>query len=100
MASIPVPDKLATEAATPVNENVGLPAVPSALETLKPAPVVAKDLATTEDAPLLTITPVPALSKEPLAPFNTICRVDCAPPSVNPTPVPPDNARLLGNVGC
>ena len=71
MASIPVPDKLATDAATPVNENVGLPDAPAPSETVIPFPDVDKVRPVTEP-PDLAIIPSEDVSRLPETPFKVI----------------------------
>jgi len=97
-ANTPVPVAPATANATPVNANVGLPATPSPLVTEIPAVVDDIVLPATVLLAVLAIMPVPAASRLPEAALRVTCRVDCAPPSVSPTPVPPDNLRLFANV--
>jgi hypothetical protein len=98
-ASAPVPVAPATARATPVNAKVGLPATPSPLVTDRPVVVEDIVLAATVLLAVLAIMPVEADSRLPEAAFNVMVRVDCAPPSTSPTPVPLDNARLFVRVG-
>ena len=90
---------LTKAAGKPDKDRLGLPAIPSPLLTLKPLPLTAIERAVTAFEAVLAINPLPAASSEPEAPFSAIWRVDCAPPSTRPTPVPPDKARLFGSVG-
>ena len=94
----PEPAIPAKEAGRPSKAIVGLPDWPSPLVMAKPSPVTAILRLTMVEAPVLTIKPLEAVSRLPDAPLRVICRVDCAPPSTRPIPVPPDSLRLLGSV--
>ena len=98
-ARAPVPVAPATARATPVSANVGLPATPSPLATDRPVVVEDIVLAATALLAVLAIMPLEAASRLPEAAFRVMVRVDCAPASTSPTPVPLDSARLLLSVG-
>jgi hypothetical protein len=72
---MPVPDKLATDAAIPVNEKVGLPDAPAPSETVKPDPDVDKVRPVTEP-PTLAIMPLEDVSRLPETPFKVTKSVD------------------------
>ena len=73
-ATIPVPPMLANAAAKPLKDTVGLPETPLPFVIDKPEPVTAIERAVTAFEAVLTMTPVPAASRLPEAPFNVMVR--------------------------
>ena len=72
----------------PLRAKVGLPPVPSALETAKPVPETAIERETTVEAESFTIMPPAALSRLKAAPVRLTWKNEPAPPSLIDKPVP------------
>ena len=98
-ASRPVPPTCAMAEISPSSEIVGFPETPDPLAMARPVPETATERAETAPEPVFTMIPVPAPSKAPEVPLSVIWRVESAPPSTRPMPVPPESARLLIRVG-
>jgi hypothetical protein len=88
IASIPEPERFAKVAGRPLKASVGLPPVPLALETLKPAPETAIEREATVEAESFTIMPPAAFWRLRAVPLRLIWKYEVAPPSTIEIPVP------------